>query len=325
MRALVTGGAGYIGSHVAQALEVAGHSVVIVDLRTPRAGLFGPGVESVEADIRDAEALDRILAGSPWDGVIHLAALKSAGASVADPASYFESNVVGTLRLLEAMDRAGVGSLVFSSSCAIYGSPASLPIGEDADPHPENPYGESKLLVERMLPWFDAARGLRFLSLRYFNAAGAALDGSNGEDWREAVNLLPVVIESALGRRGPVDVYGSDYPTSDGTAVRDYVHVVDLAKAHVAALEHLVRGAPSRALNLGTGRGSSVLEIIDAVGRAVGRPVPHRMAPRRAGDPAAVWADPRRARELLGWTAELGLDEMVRSAVAWHKAGRPAG
>lgn len=325
MRALVTGGAGYIGSHVAQALEAAGHSVVIVDLRTPRPGLFGPGVESVEADIRDAGALDRILAGSTWDGVIHLAALKSVGASVADPASYFESNVVGTLRLLEAMDRAGVGSLVFSSSCAIYGSPASLPIGEDADPHPENPYGESKLLVERMLPWFDAARGIRFLSLRYFNAAGAALDGSNGEDWREAVNLLPVVIESALGRRGPVDVYGSDYPTPDGTAVRDYVHVVDLAKAHVAALEHLVRGAPSDALNLGTGRGTSVLEIIDAVGRAVRGPVPHRLAPRRVGDPAAVWSDPGRARELLGWTAEFGLDEIVRSAVAWHEAGRPAG
>lgn len=325
MRALVTGGAGYIGSHVVQALEAAGHSVVIADLRSPRPGLFGPRVESVVADIRDPGALDRIFAGSTLDGVIHLAALKSVAASVADPAAYFDSNVVGTLQLLEAMDRAGVRAIVFSSSCAIYGSPASLPIGEDAVPHPENPYGESKLLVERMLPWFDAARGIRFLSLRYFNAAGAALDGSNGEDWRDAVNLLPVVIESALARRRPVDVYGSDYPTPDGTAIRDYVHVVDLATAHLAALERLAGGIPSSALNLGTGRGTSVLEIINAVQQAIGRPVPYQLAPRRAGDPAAVWADPSRARELLGWTAEFGLDDIVRSALAWHEGGRPAG
>lgn len=325
MRALVTGGAGYIGSHVVQALESAGHSVVVLDRRSPRPGLFGPSVESVAADIRDAQALDAILAGSRWDGVIHLAALKSVAASIADPAAYFDSNVAGTLSLLEAMDRAGVGAIVFSSSCAVYGSSDALPIGEETVPHPENPYGESKLLVERMLPWFDAARGIRFLSLRYFNAAGAALDGSNGEDWREAVNLVPVVIEAALGRRGPVEVYGSDYPTPDGTAIRDYVHVVDLANAHLRALEHLVSGAPSATVNLGTGRGSSVLEVIDAVRRAAGRPVPHRPAPRRPGDPAAVWADSRRAQQLLGWSAQFGIDEIVRSAVAWHRAGRPAG
>jgi UDP-glucose-4-epimerase GalE len=325
MRVLVTGGAGYIGSHVVQALESAGHSVVVLDRRSPRPGLFGPSVESIEADVRDAQALDAVLAGSHWDGVIHLAALKSVAASVADPAAYFASNVVGTLRLLEAMDRASVGPIVFSSSCAVYGTPDSLPIGEETVPHPENPYGESKLLVERMLPWFDAARDIRFLSLRYFNAAGAALDGSNGEDWREAVNLVPVVIEAALGRGRPVDVFGGDYPTPDGTAIRDYVHVVDLANAHLRALEHLVSGAPSDVVNLGTGRGSSVLEVIDAVGRAAGRPVPHQLAPRRPGDPAAVWADSRRAQQLLGWTAAFGLDEIVRSAVAWHEAGRPTG
>lgn len=324
MRVLVTGGAGYIGSHVVQALESAGHSVVILDRDSPPPGLFGRSVESIQADVRNAQALDAILAGSHWDGVIHLAALKSVAASVADPAAYFDSNLVGTLRLLEAMDRAGVGAFVFSSSCAVYGSPESLPIDEGTALLPGNPYGESKLLVERMLPWFEAARGIRFLALRYFNAAGGALDGSNGEDWREAVNLLPVVIEAALGRRGPVDVYGSDYPTPDGTAIRDYVHVVDLANAHLLGLEHLVRGAPSGIVNLGTGRGSSVLEIIDAVGRATGGSVPYQLAPRRPGDPAASWADPRRAQQLIGWSAQLGLDDIVGSAVAWHRKGRPA-
>lgn len=323
MRALVTGGTGYIGSHVVQALEAAGHSVVIVDSRSPRPGLFGPSIEWVQADIRDARALDAILGGSHWDGVIHLAALKSVAASMADPAAYFDVNVVGTLRLLEAMDRAGVSVIVFSSSCSVYGSPDALPIDEATALRPDNPYGETKLLVERMLPWFEAARGIRFLSLRYFNAAGAALDGSNGEDWREAVNLVPVVIEAALGRRGPVQVYGSDYPTPDGTAIRDYVHVVDLADAHLLALEFLVRGAASSTVNLGTGHGSSVLEIIDAVSRAMGHPVPHQLAPRRPGDPPAAWADPRRAQELIGWSAQLGLDDIVRSALAWHRAGRP--
>lgn len=325
MRTLVTGGAGYIGSHIVQALESAGHSVVVVDLRSPRPGLFGPQVESVRADVRDAQALDTILARGAWDGVIHLAALKSVAASVADPAAYFDSNVVGTLRLLEAMSRAGVGALVFSSSCAVYGSPTALPMDEETARRPDNPYGESKVLAERMLPWFEAARGIRFLALRYFNAAGAALDGSNGEDWREAVNLVPVVIEAALGRRGPIEVFGSDYPTPDGTAIRDYVHVVDLANAHLRALELLASGGASSVVNLGTGRGSSVLEIVDAVGRANGAPVPYQLAPRRHGDPAAVWADARRAREIIGWSAQFGLDEIVRSALAWHRADRPAG
>ena len=321
MRVLVTGGAGYIGSHVVQALEAAGHAVVVLDRRPPRAGLFGGSVESVVGDIRDADALDALLAGSRWDGVIHLAALKSVAASVADPGSYFDVNVTGSLRLLEAVARAGVGAFVFSSSCAAYGTPASVPIREDAELHPENPYGESKVLTERMLPWFEAARGIRSMSLRYFNAAGAALDGSNGEDWREAVNLLPVVIESALGRRGPVEVFGSDYSTPDGTAIRDYIHVVDLADAHISALEALAGGAASDIVNLGTGRGASVLEIIDSVGRAAGVEVPYRLAERRPGDPAAVWADADHARQILGWSARFGLDEIVESALRWHRAG----
>jgi len=323
MRVLVIGGAGYIGSHVVQALESAAHAVIVLDRRNPPAGLFGPLVEYVEADIRDGEALDRIISGSHWDGVIHLAGLKSVAASMADPEAYFDTNVVGTLRILEAMSRAAVKVIVFSSSCAVYGSPATLPIDEGTPLRPDNPYGESKLLVERMLPWFEAAHGIRYLALRYFNAAGGALDGSNGEDWRGAVNLLPVVIEASLGRREPVDVFGGDYPTPDGSAIRDYIHVVDLARAHLLGLEHLARGGGSDIVNLGTGRGVSVLEIIKSVGSATGRPVPYRLMPRRPGDPAAVWANARRAQELINWSADLGLDDIVRSAVAWHRAGRP--
>ena len=323
MRVLVSGGAGYIGSHVALALEDAGHSVLVFDRHDPRPGLFGPAVGAMRGDIRDRAALDQAFASGPFDGVIHLAGLKSVAESIDNPAAYFDVNVAGSLRLLEAMQRAGVRLLVFSSSCAVYGTPDRLPITEGAALHPENPYGESKLLVERMLPWFDRAAGIRALSLRYFNAAGAMPDASNGEDWRGAVNLIPVVIEATLGHRAPVDVFGFDYPTPDGSAIRDYIHVLDLADAHVVALERLVAGAPSGPVNLGTGRGVSVLEILGSVAAAAGRPVPHRLMPRRAGDPAAVWADCNRSQALLGWEARRGLDSIIGSALAWHRRGKP--
>jgi UDP-glucose-4-epimerase GalE len=321
VQVLVTGGCGYIGSHIVQELLGAGHAAVVVDLRAPRAGLFEPGVGVVVGDVRDAQVLDRAFAVGRVDGVIHLAGLKSVAQSVHDPAVYFDSNVVGTLRLLEAMQRARVRAFVYSSSAAVYGTPEHLPIGEDAPLRPENPYGESKLLAERMLPWFESAHGIRYLALRYFNAAGAALDGSNGEDWSRAVNLVPLVIEAGLGRRPPVEVFGSDFPTPDGTAVRDYIHVVDLARAHLAALETLISGGRSATLNLGTGMGVSVLEVVRQVADHIGTEVPHAMVGRRQGDPAAVWADPSRAREVLGWSSELGIGEIVASAVAWHRTG----
>jgi UDP-glucose 4-epimerase len=319
MRVLVTGGAGYIGSHTVHALQAAGHEVVVLDRRDPRPGLFDDEVDAVKVDVRDGDTLDTLFAGRPIDGVIHLAAEKSVAESLVDPGPYFDVNVGGTAILLGAMSRAGVRRFVYSSSCAVYGSPAALPIDENAPVDPTNPYGESKVLAERMLPWFETAFGIRSLALRYFNAAGAASDSSNGEDWRGAVNLVPVAIEAALGRRPPIDIYGADHATPDGTAIRDYVHVVDLGEAHRLALERLAEGSPAGALNLGTGRGTSVREVLDAVGEAVGEPVPHRIVDPRPGEPDAIWADATRARHDLGWSAKLDLTEIVRSAVAWHR------
>jgi UDP-glucose 4-epimerase len=215
------------------------------------------------------------------------------------------------------MGRAGVSQLVYSSSCAVYGTPSDLPVRETSELRPENPYGETKLLVERALRWFDGA-GIRTVSLRYFNAAGAAFDGRHGEDWTDAPNLVPVVIKAALGRGPAVRILGSDYPTPDGTAIRDYVHVADLAQAHLLAVEALAAGVPSTTLNLGTGQGSSVRAVIDAVGAAAGAPVPVIEAARRAGDPAAIWADASLAESTLGWRAEHGLDAIVETAWRWH-------
>jgi len=318
MRVLVTGAAGYIGSHTVHALAAAGHDLVALDVRAPRAGLLD-GVESVQVDVRDTAALDDLFERHAFDGVVHLAAEKSVVGSLVEPGRYFDVNVGGTATLLETMARHGVGRFVFSSSCAVYGTPAELPINEEADLRPASPYGESKALAERMLPWFENAGSIRYLALRYFNAAGAALDASNGEDWRTALNLVPVAIEAALGRRAPLEVYGSAFPTPDGTAIRDYVHVVELADAHRIALEGLADGLPSGIINLGTGHGTSVGQVLDIVALATGRPVPHRAVGARSGEAVEIWADPRRARAVLGWSATHGISEIVGSAVAWHR------
>jgi UDP-glucose 4-epimerase len=319
---LVTGGAGYIGSVVARELLRAGEPVVILDL-APSApvGLTHPGMQYVSGDMRDRGLLDRVFADHAVDSVIHLAARKSVAESMSDPGIYFDNNVGGSLQLVEAMSRAGARHLVFSSSCSVYGEPERLPVDEECRLQPASPYGESKLLVERMLVWYDRLAGIRHVSLRYFNAAGASDDGQLGEHWHGAVNLVPVVIEAALGRGPAVRILGTDYPTPDGTAIRDYIHVLDLADAHLRALNHLRGGGTSDVFNVGTGVGSSVQEVIDATAAIAERPVPTVIAPRRPGDPPAVWADSSRAERVLGWKAQRTLSGIVESALRWHLHG----
>jgi UDP-glucose-4-epimerase GalE len=272
----------------------------------------------VVGDISDRDLVARTVADNGVDAVIHFAAYKAAGESMTNPGRYFSNNVAGTAALLDALHRAGVTRLVFSSTSAVYGTPDRLPVGEDQAVRPESPYGESKALVERMLYWYDACHGLRSVSLRYFNAAGAASDGSKGEDWTVTLNLVPLVMKALLGRSPELKVFGTDYPTLDGTAIRDYIHVDDLADAHLRALGYLSDGGNSNVFNLGTGSGSTVRQVIAAAEKASGRAVPVADAPRRAGDPVALYSDSTKAEAVLGWSARHSLDEIVASAWAWH-------
>jgi UDP-glucose-4-epimerase GalE len=319
MRILITGGAGYIGSQTAKALAAQGIEPVVLDNLTTGhrwAVRWGP---FVLGDVGDRGLMRRVLREYGIEGVVHFAASAYVGESVYEPRKYFQNNVANTLALLDAMMDTGVGRIVFSSTCATYGVPQDLPIGEDHAQRPVNPYGDSKFFVERVLRAYGDAYGLNWVALRYFNAAGADPDGELGEEHDPEPHLIPLVIGAALGSRPYVEVFGTDYPTPDGTAIRDYVHVVDLADAHVRALGHLRNGGESLAVNLGTGRGYSVREVIAAVERVGGCPVPVREALRRPGDPPALVADPARARELLGWRAQhADLDGIVRSAWAWH-------
>jgi UDP-glucose 4-epimerase len=318
MRVLVTGGAGYVGSQTTRRLVEFGHDPVVLDTLEHGSPAAIPGVELVQGSVADVALVGRLLDERRIDAVLHFAAHKSVEESISQPARYFANNVSGSLALLEAMTSAGVDRIVFSSTCAVYGQPSVVPVDESAPTQPENPYGESKLLVERALPWFASA-GVRAVSLRYFNAAGAELDGRHGEDWDGAVNLVPVAIRAGL-RLGPgLRIHGTDYPTPDGTAIRDYVHVVDLAEAHIRALDYLAKGGASTILNVGTGVGSSVRQVVDTVAQAIGAQVPTVEAGRRPGDPAAVWADARRAETVLGWRARYGLTDIVGSAVRWHR------
>jgi UDP-glucose-4-epimerase GalE len=318
VRVLLTGGAGYIGSHTARLIHDAGHDVVVLD-RVDAAGLTAiVPIEVIRGDVRDETLVREVFADRAIDAVIHLAGHKSVERSLVDPGEYFSNNVGGSLVLFRAMAAAGVRSIVFSSSCAIYGPDNEPPLTERASIDPQTPYGESKWLVERMLRWFEQAHGFRIVSLRYFNAAGAAPDGRTGEDWTMATNLVPMVMKAAAGLVDALTIFGTDYPTHDGTAVRDYIHVMDLARAHLCALEYLDAGGTSAALNLGTGHGATVLEVVEAARRASGRPIAVRFADRRPGDLAAVWADASRAANVLEWQARLGLDEIVGSAWRWN-------
>lgn len=316
----MTGGAGYIGSHTVRALRDAGREVVVLDsleLSTADAVLGAP---LVVGDIADEALVEQVCRDHEVDAIVHFAAYKNVGESMQSPAKYFHNNVDATVHLVEAARRAGVDRLVFSSSCSVYGTPAQVPVDESQPIAPESVYAETKAMVERVLHWYGQVGGLRSVSLRYFNAAGASFDARIGEDWTYALNLIPVALRALLLGERQLDVFGDDYPTPDGTCVRDYIHVDDLAAAHVAALDYLHRGGATTAVNVGTGIGSSVREVLDGIERVAGRPVPHRVVPRRAGDPAATFADTTRARELLGWEARYGLDEILETAYRWHLA-----
>lgn len=325
---LVTGGAGYIGSHTIVELLAAGHDVVCIDNygnsspialeRVQR--IAGKALTAIEGDIRDAALLDRTFARHAIDGVIHFAALKAVGESVAQPLAYYDNNVGGTLALIAAMQRAGVTRFVFSSSATVYGAPDTLPVTEDAPIRTANPYGATKAMVEQILRDVAAAHGWSVVSLRYFNPIGAHDSGLIGEDPHDVPNnLFPFVCQVAAGKRPHLNVFGNDWPTPDGTGVRDYLHVMDLAAGHVRAFEFAQRNGGFVALNLGTGRGVSVLELVRAFEEATGCRVPYRFAPRRAGDIAACWADPSRAQALLGWRATRSIAAACADGWRWQR------
>ncbi len=318
MSVLVTGGAGYIGSHTVRLLAEGGDDVVVLDsLEFGHREAVWPGVPLVVGDIADPDLVRRIVEEHDVDAVIHFAAYKAAGESMERPERYFDNNVARSAALLDALQAAEVQRIVFSSSCAVYGTPRALPVDEDHPTGPESPYGASKLMVEQMLQWHGVCHGLGWVGLRYFNAAGASPDARIGEDSTVSLNLIPVALRAALGQIPALRVFGADYPTPDGTAIRDYVHVVDLADAHVRALRYLERGGASTVVNLGTGSGSSVLEVIEHAKRACGIDFGVERVERRPGDPVAIYADNTRARELLGWQPTFGLEEIVQSAWRW--------
>jgi len=315
---LVTGGAGYIGSITARALVASGRRIVVLDtLERGRRESVGDA-PFVRGDVADRDLVRRVCDEHGVDEVVHFAAYKAVAESMAEPQRYFANNTAGTLLLLDALADAGVGRFVFSSTASVYGTPERVPLREDDPVRCESVYAESKHLVERALGWMSDRGGLRHVSLRYFNAAGASDDASLGEDWNLSSNLVPVVMKVAAGVAPELGIFGGDHPTRDGTCVRDYVHVEDLATAHVAALDHLAAGGRSDILNVGTGAGTSVLEIVDAAERITGRSVPRRVVEPRPGDPAVSVADTTRIGAVLDWAPRRSLDDIISSAWRWH-------
>jgi len=319
-RVLVTGGAGYVGSHTVLALRDAGAEVTVLDnLSTGHAAAVPEGVRLIEGDCADASLLAAVFAAHRFDAVFHFAALSLVGESARRPLHYLAQNLATTARLAEAAASAGCLRFVLSSTAALFGEAADMPITEEAPIAPSNAYGESKRMAEEALAWAERAHGLRYACLRYFNAAGADPELRSGEDHEPETHLIPLAIQAALGDGPALTVFGADYPTPDGTAVRDYVHVADLAAAHLTVLPLLEQR--SVRFNLGTGRGHSVREVVAAVERVCGRPVPHRIGPRRAGDPPALVASPARLMAETGWRPRFPrLDDMVATALAWHRA-----
>jgi UDP-glucose 4-epimerase len=320
---LVTGGAGYIGTHAVQALEDKGFQVIILD------NLVYGHQEPVEThlqakivvgDISDRESLGKLFSTTKIDAVMHFAAYAYVGESVSDPAKYYQNNVVGTIALLDTMRQHGIKNFIFSSTCATYGNPQQIPIDENHPQHPINPYGAGKFMVERVLQDYDTAYGMKSVIFRYFNAAGADPDGRFGEDHNPETHLIPLILQAAAGKRAAISVFGTDYDTPDGTCIRDYIHVTDLAQAHVLGLEYLLEHQASQIFNLGNGNGFSVNEVIDMAKTVTGREITVEKCPRRAGDPAILIGASAKAREMLGWEPEYAdLKAIVTHAWNWHQ------
>lgn len=323
MPILVTGGAGYIGSHVVKYLQDFGEDIIVVD------NLKTGYKESIDVehfyrtDIRDSDEVIRIIKKHKIDSVIHFAASSLVGESMYKPYKYYNNNVYGTLCLLEAMNVTGVNKIVFSSTAAVYGDPEGTPIVEDSITEPTNPYGETKLAMEKMMKWFESAYGINYVSLRYFNAAGADKDGNIGEDHVPETHLIPLVLQVPLGKRDKIDIYGDDYDTADGTCIRDYIHVLDLAQAHYKALQWLRENSSSEIFNLGNGNGYSVNEVIQTARKVTGHPIPAVVAPRRPGDPAILVASSKKAQDILDWKPQYdSLETIIEDAWNWHRKNR---
>lgn len=320
MSVLITGGAGYIGSVTTRAIRSTGRDVVVLDsLENGHRQAVGDA-PFVRGNIADTDLVLGVCAEYAVDEVVHFAAYKAVGESMEQPGRYFANNVAGSQALFAALHDAGVSRIVFSSTAAVYGTPDRVPVRETDEVRCESVYAETKWMIERTLAWYSRTTDMRHVCLRYFNAAGAADDASLGEDWRHSQNLVPHVMKALLGYAPALKVFGDDYPTPDGTGVRDYIHVEDLARAHVAALDYLAGGGDSVTCNVGTGRGTSVLEIVAATERVTGKKVPHEIVARRAGDPSECYADATRISALFGWEAMRSLDDIIASAYAWHSA-----
>ena len=321
MAILVLGGAGYIGSHTVYELIDAGREVVVADnLQTGFKAAVHPKAKFYQLDIRDKGALDTLFQAEKIDGVIHFAASSQVGESMSDPLKYYDNNLYGTMVLLRSMVEHGVDKIVFSSTAATYGEPERVPILESDKTNPTNCYGQTKLSMEQMMEWVSRAHGLRYVALRYFNACGAHPSGKIGEAHNPETHLIPIILQVPLEQREAVSIFGDDYPTADGTCIRDYIHVRDLVEAHLLALEYLEKGGESGVFNLGSGDGYSVKEIIDTARKVTGKDIPAVVEPRRAGDPSVLIASNKKAAEVLGWKPQRGLEQIISDAWAWHSS-----
>ena len=320
MNILVTGGAGYIGSHFVDYLIKSGYYPVIIDnLSRGHRESVNDNIQFEVIDLLDFTTLNKFIKENKFDAVVHFAAFAYVGESVEIPEVYYQNNVIGSYNLIRACVESGIKNFIFSSTCSIYGNPVKVPISENQFSNPINPYANTKLVIEMLLKDFETAYGMKNVSLRYFNAAGANPDGKIGESHEPEPHLIPIVLNTALGKRDKVLVFGNDYETPDGTCIRDYIHVVDLADAHLKAIEYLVDGNKSAIINLGTGKGNSVLEIINNAESVTGKKIEYEIVSRRAGDPAVLVADNTKAKNVLGWTPKYSIENIIEHAWNWHK------